>query len=335
MRFIGGKSLLLENIYNLITEKTEGVETIADLFTGSGTVAAFLKEKGYRTVSNDILYMSYCLARGMTELNRKPTFKALGFDAVRYLNGLSDTPSDDDSACYVYQNYSPHDGCERMYFQNSNALKIDRIRLRIEEWHQDGKLTEAEYYYLIACLLSAVPYVANITGVYAAYLKHWDKRTYNTLELKPLPIIPSKKKCVSYNLDAAEISGKVKFDLAYIDTPYNARQYAPNYHILETIARYDYPEIHGVSGMREYERSEFCSRSMVADAFRKLMKSLKCPYAVISYNNEGLLSTNELMDVLGDFGAVSLTEIPYRRYKSKIPNETEGLKEQLYFVDLR
>ena len=333
MRYIGGKSLLLEEIQNLIDTRTEGVTSVADLFTGSGVVAAHFKANGYKVISNDILYMSYCLARGMTELNSKPRFSGLGFDAIEYLNSISNEPSEDDSECFIYQNYSPHDACSRMYFQNGNALKIDRIRLQIEKWHQEEKLSEAEYYYLIACLLSAAPYVANITGVYAAYLKHWDKRTYNDLELKPLPVINSRKKCVSYNMDAAEVSKHVKFDLAYIDTPYNSRQYAPNYHILETIARYDYPEIHGVSGVRDYERSDFCSKAKVAEAFHNLMRSLRCRYAVVSYNNEGLLSTNELMDIFGSFGEVSLSEFSYRRYKSKIPNDTEGLKEQLYLIE--
>lgn len=85
---------------------------------------------------------------------------------------------------------------------------------------------------------------------------------------------------------------------------------------------------------RDYERSKFCQKSGVADAFYELFKSLNTRYAVVSYNNEGLLSTDEMMDIIGSFGRVKLYEYPYRRYKSKIPNNKSGLKEQIYFVEM-
>lgn len=334
MRFIGGKSLLLNNIVDVINNNTDGnVVKVGDLFTGSGVVAQEFKCLGYEVVSNDLMYMSYCLSRGMLELNNPPTFDKLGITNVfDYLNNIPEL--EDKSRCFIYNNYSPVNGCERMYFQPSNALKIDSIRLQIEAWKSSGVVTEAEYYYLLSCLLSAVPYVANITGIYAAYLKHWDKRTYNSLEMKPIGLISSDKVCKSYNLSADKVCDYESFDLVYIDTPYNARQYTPNYHILETIARYDYPIIHGITGMRDYERSAFCKSGVVTEAFRSLFKSLKTRYAVVSYNNEGLLSTDEMMIILGAFGNVKLYEFPYRRYKSKIPNNKSGLKEQIYFVEM-
>lgn len=333
MRFIGGKSILLDNIVDVINKNTENVQKVGDLFTGSGVVSQTFKRLGYEVVTNDLMYMSYCLGRGQVELNIPPTFKKLGInDVFTYLNNLNE-PSDK-SKCFIYNNYSPGDDCKRMYFQPDNAWKIDAIRMQIESWHQLKKVTEAEYYYLLACLLSAVPYVANIAGVYAAYLKHWDKRTYNSLDLKPLEIISSEKCCRAYNLNADEVCKMEYFDLVYIDTPYNSRQYGANYHVLETIARYDYPNIHGVTGMRDYKKSEFCQKSVVSDAFYRLFQSLNTRYAVVSYNNEGLLTTEEMMNIIGNFGHVKLYEYPYRRYKSKIPNNKSGLKEQIYFVEM-
>lgn len=333
MRFIGGKSLLLNNIVDVINQNTKDVVKIGDLFTGSGVVAQYFKSIGYEVVANDLMYMSYCLSRGMIELNTPPKFEYLDIDVFEYLNNIPE-PSDK-GKCFIYNNYSPVGNCERMYFQSDNAWKIDSIRQQIESWYSSCIVTEAEYFYLISCLLSAVPYVANITGVYAAYLKCWDKRTYNSLEVKPIEIIASDKICKSYNLSADKVCDYEDFDLVYIDTPYNNRQYAPNYHVLETIARYDYPELHGKTGMRDYERSEFCQRGRVADAFYGLFKSLKTRYAVVSYNNEGLLTTEEMTGILGNFGNVKLYEYPYRRYKSKIPNNESGLKEQIYFVEMK
>jgi adenine-specific DNA-methyltransferase len=264
----------------------------------------------------------------MIELNEQVVDNSM-FD---YLNNLPE-PSDK-SACFIYNNYSPNENCDRMYFQPDNALKIDSIRIELERLKSNEVVDDSAYYYLLACLLSAVPYVANITGVYAAYLKHWDIRTYNKLELKPLPIIKSNKSCRAYNLDAKKVGSLESFDLVYIDTPYNSRQYLPNYHILETIAKYDYPEIKGVTGMRDYVRSDFCQKNKVMGAFYDLLNSLKTRYVLLSYNTEGLITTEEMFDILSNYGVVKLFEFPYRRYKSKIPNNTDGLKEQIYFVEV-
>ncbi len=333
MRFIGGKSLMLGQIEQVIQDNiNEEITVIGDLFSGSGVVAQYFKKRGKKVICNDMMYMSYVLVRGMTELNSMPTFDSLGdLNVFEYLNSLTE-PLNPTNA-FISLNYAPNKNCDRMYFQPENAKKIDAIRQQIESWYTDAKLLESEYFYLLACLISAVPYVANIAGVYAAYLKHWDKRTYNKLNIVPLDVIHSEFNCESYNLDAKKLCELKSFDLAYIDTPYNQREYIPNYHILETIARYDAPDIKGVTGMRNYERSGFCSKATAKNAFMDLFSTLRAKYAVVSYSNEGLLSTEEMLSVFEQFGTVKIFEFPYRRYKSKLPRNEGGLKEQLYFID--
>ena len=248
MRYIGGKSLLLDNINNVITSEIPEISSVVDLFAGSGIVSNNFKANGYRTISNDFLFFSYVMLRASIGLNRKPSFKKLSIeDPVRYLNSLTlaDTSFDIDQ-CFIHNNYSPVGNCERMYFQPENAIKIDIIRLTIENWYTDELISEDEYFYLLSSLINAVPFVSNITGVYAAYLKFWDERTYKTLELTEPIITSNGKKNECYNSDFTELLSK-KCDLLYADPPYNSREYLPNYHILETIARYDYPEIHGVT----------------------------------------------------------------------------------------
>lgn len=334
MRFIGGKSLMLNEIDKIINENiTDEIVTIGDLFSGSGIVSQHFKKQGKQVISNDIMYMSYVLVRGMTELNTAPKFTKLShINVFDYLNNM-EIPLDKDKA-FIYHNYTINSTCNRMYFQPGNALKIDTVRQQIEKWFLDNRITESEYYYLLSCLISAVPYVANIAGVYAAYLKHWDKRTYNQLQINPIEIINSDKTCKSYNMDAIELCKFQRFDLAYIDTPYNKREYSANYHILETIAKYDTPTINGITGMRPYKKSAFCSKSSVKQAFKALFQNLQSKYAIVSYNNEGLLDTEEMISIFNNFGAVKLYEYPYRRYKSKIPNNKIGLKEQIYFINL-
>lgn len=340
MRYIGGKSLLLDNIYGSIQQFTDGtVQYFTDLFSGSGAVSAYMKSQGFCVTSNDKLYFSYVIVRGTVGLNKVPEFKKLKIDdPILYLNQIDVAKLNlDDDRNFIYQNYSPNLNCNRMYFQNKNALKIDAIRQEIEYWKQEKRINDDEYYYLLAALLLAVPFVANITGTFGAYLKYWDERTTKDLLLKKPDIEISKSKCTCFCQDYANIL-PIKTDLMYADPPYNSREYLPNYHIMETIARYDYPEIKGVTGIRNYsdQKSVFCKKSTVYSAFENLVKNSNTRYLLISYNNEGLISTEQLADLCLTFGrknSFRLIEQDYRRYKNKIPNNKAGLKEQLYFIE--
>lgn len=337
MRFIGGKSQLLDFIGDAIDSYTTDVHSVIDIFAGSGCVSSYLSGKNLRVISNDILYFSYCINRGTIGLKDTPKFENLGTDdVIRYLNTLrlQDTPFSD-SDLFFTNNYSPNNNCSRMYFQQKNAVKIDIIRLTIENWKSNNLINNDEYYYLLACLINAVPYVANITGIYAAYLKYWDKRTYNDLLLEAPRLRHSAYPALCLNKDYRDISD-VYADLTYADPPYNGRDYFPNYHILETLARYDYPDIKGVTGLRSYPKSPFCSKKNVERAFLDLIERADSRYVLISYNNEAILSTPILTDICRTYaktGTFRLLERPYRRYKNKIPNNSAGLKEQLYFFE--
>ena len=328
----------MANIDTLIANSTDNVTKIIDIFSGSGVVSAHLKFLGYDIIGNDFLYFAYVLSRGSTVLNSAPIFSKLNIESpIDYLNSLTLETADIDIAdCFIFQNYSPHDEVQRMYFQNDNAIKIDIIRLTIEKWKTENLIDEDEYFYLLAALIAAIPYVSNITGVYGAYLKHWDKRTFKPLMLA-VPSNICKGKATFYNQDCDSLLPKISADLLYADPPYNSRQYLPNYHILETIARYDYPKIHGVTGMRNYDnqKSAFCSKSSVESAFRRLIQNSNVRYVVISYNSEGLLSREQLSEICLEF-AIKKTfrchEIDYRRYNN-VGTTPHKVTEQLYFFE--
>lgn len=141
MRYIGGKSNLLNDINNVITQRMINVNTVIDIFSGSGVVSSFLKRNGYNVIGNDIMYFSYVLSRGSTELNHTPAFANLAIaDPIAFLNNLDIANTDINlEDCFIYQNYSPHDNVARMYFQNDNAIKIDIIRITIEAQDEQTK----------------------------------------------------------------------------------------------------------------------------------------------------------------------------------------------------
>lgn len=327
---------MLENVIEVVRGHTENVQSITDAFSGTGVVAKAFKDLGYSVNSNDILYFSYVINKGTLEQN-VPISNEIK-NIIAHLNNLSieNAPWFEIEKAFIYQNYSPHDDCERMYFQCNNAIKIDLVRQEIERLR--NQISELEYYYLLSLLINAVPYVSNITGTYGAYLKYWDNRTNNNLHLEEIEIHPSEAECHCYNYDALSLARQTESDLVYLDPPYNGRQYLPNYHLLETIARYDNPTIKGVTGIRvdPEKMSDFCKKSKARHAFEELLNSLNCRYILLSYNNEALLSTEEMSDIVRNAGIAdtfTLFEYDYRRYKNKIPNNKKGLKEQLYFVE--
>ena len=338
MRFIGSKILIIPYILELIKEKTINVKSTSDIFAGSGVVSRTFKRLGYNVVSNDLMYFSYVLLRGTVGINSKLEFKNLGiYDPIEYLNNLSfENMNIDQSKCFIYQNYSPKG--ERMYFTKENALKIDLIRIQIENWYKASIINKDEYFYLLACLIEAVPFISNITGVYGAYLKHWDNRALNNIELNKVDLSISKSVGKIYNEDSNELIGNVNTDLAYFDPPYNQRQYLPNYHVLETIAKYDNPEIKGVTGLRDYskQKSDYCRKDSVLEAFDDLIRKTNSRYIILSYNTEGLLSHDEIINVLEKYGkkeSIDYKFIDYKRYKNAQTNKNKNLKEVLYFVE--
>ncbi|MGI6074381.1 MAG: DNA adenine methylase [Fermentimonas sp.] len=338
MRFIGGKSMIIPYIIELVNAKTVNVKTVSDVFAGSGVVSRNLKSLGYDVIANDLMYFSYVLLRGTIGINSTLEFNNLGIsNPIEYLNKLEFNNRDFDiSACFIYQNYSPIGG--RMYFTKENALKIDITRMQIEKWYKDSVITEDEYFYLIACLIESVPFVSNITGVYGAYLKHWDKRALKRININNIDLIINGSNGKVYNQDSNKLIEDIVTDLAYFDPPYNQRQYLPNYHILETIAKYDNPKIKGVTGLRDYseQKSDYCKKDSAYMAFEDLICKVRSKYIILSYNTEGILSHDEIISILERYGkkeTISFRHINYRRYKNAQTNKNNDLKEVLYFVE--
>ena len=165
MRFIGNKTNLLSDISNVIKDNCDGTEKVfCDIFSGTASVSRFFKNK-YTIISNDLLYSSYVLQMGTIENSETPTFdkirKVLNIDDV--FDYLENTDiSKEKFNKFIYENYSPNDNCERMYLTPKNALRIDFIRNKIENWKNNELITANEYYYLLASLIEGVPYVSNM-----------------------------------------------------------------------------------------------------------------------------------------------------------------------------
>lgn len=107
--------------------------------------------------------------------------------------------------------------------------------------------------------------MANTASVYGAFLKKLKKSAQKPLTLKSAKFYINDHPHTVTNSDVNLLAKTSKHDVVYLDPPYNHRQYSGNYHILETIARDDSPEIRGITGMRDCreQKSDYCSRSNV------------------------------------------------------------------------
>ena len=197
-------------------------------------------------------------------------------------------------------------------------------------------LTEQEYYFLVCSIIEAVPFVSNISGTYSAFLKTWDKRAFKELTLKLPEIIKTRLTHKVFNMDSVDIISKFgSVDILYLDPPYNARQYAPNYHILETIAKWDKPDIKGKTGMREYkdQKSTFCSSKAGIKSLEKILENAKFKHLILSYNDEGVMPEEEIIKLFKKHGKLEIIEQNYQRYKSNSNGEQKSkVKEKLYYL---
>lgn len=332
MNYIGSKYSLLkyleESIKKVVDDKSE---IFCDLFAGTGIVGALFKKRGYKVIANDFQYYSYVLNRNIIgnhsvlsfeklkqiipELKTTPLEKRKN-KVIDYLNDVPLVQG------FIYNNYclggTKNSKYQRQYFSDYNGQKCDAIRQKIEFWYKNKKIIEDEYYYLLSCLLESIDKFANTASVYGAFLKKLKKTAEKNIKLKPLEIFINDKDHEVYNSDISELIKRIKGDILYLDPPYNHRQYAANYHILETIAKYDNPIVKGKTGLRNYEsqKSLFCQKGKVKQAFKDLIMNAKFKYIFLSYNNEGLLSLEDIKDIMslrGDYGYFTKK---YSRFKA-------------------
>ena len=335
MRYIGSKLNLLPQLDAAVNERQPKGGGFCDIFAGTGAVGRYFKNR-FQVTSNDLLYFSYVLQYAGIKLNEEPDLsrihKLVG-NPFDYLNNLDVKKFHFKNEPFVAQNFSPYDSGERMYFTEKNALTIDAIRQSLNEWKSEDLISDDAFMYLLAALLESVPSVSNIAGTYGAYLKHWDPRTAKPVFLEPTAVINNKRENYTFNQNANELVRTINGEVLYIDPPYNGRQYLGNYHVLESIAQYDYPSLKGKTGMRAdlTKISDYCKKGKVAKSFNDLLSNANFDFVFISYSSEGILSEEELISIAeahSNPSKLKVYKFPYRRY-SRIKDDKKPVVHEL------
>lgn len=315
MRYIGNKNKLINEINQLLIEKQLKKKGLifCDLFSGTATVGN-LFNGFYKIIANDIMDYSYHYSAGLL-LKNENSFSNLTFDPFDFFNNYN---CDTYTTGFCYNNFSPNAG--RQYFSDENAKIIDFIRDTIDAWYLQCKINSVEKSYLIACLLESVSKVSNVAGVYSAYLKIWDPRSVKKMVFLPLDIEKTDYENEVYCKDSNELIDTLVGDILYIDPPYTPTQYCSQYHVLETIARNDFPNTHGIGAHRQNDRlSNWCKKGKVEFEFEQLIAKSKFKHIIFSYSDKGIMSAKFIEAVLKRYGKLdtyTFKKINFVKYKN-------------------
>ena len=356
-RYIGSKSKIL----NVVLEKIESIvpkqSHIVDLMTGTATVAIELRKLGYQVTANDLMTYSYHHAISGLKFSREPSFLGASdfIDSFYIDNELaSPSPSGYEKIVNALTNSTPIKGYfwaefslagkpkntkkPRNYYSSDNAAKIDGIRLNISNLYKSKSVSSNEYSLLLHDLIMGTNDIANIAGTYGHHMSKLVGRAKASLRLYTSKLL-LQDDISNHNVIqgyAEDIAKNISCDLCYIDPPYMKRQYAANYHILETIARGDEPDAIGVSGLRPWrdQYSNFCTKTKIRDSFRRIFTDMKCNNYLISYSEDGLLDIDDFSKLLAPFGDVYIDHFVNKRFKSNNSKLKNNLVEYLIHLNI-
>lgn len=340
LNYIGSKFQLLEWIVEEIKEKTGwdslAGKRIADLFAGTGIVSYHFRTLGATGFANDAELYSAIITKAMT-------LCAYTDPCKEWIEAITKDFQEDKATApgYITRNYSNFEEQTRMFFTVKNALRIDYVRTRLEADRASGVITHNEHTYLLACLLLAADAVSNVPAVYGCYLKNFKAKALCDLELRPIHTLSVKGKGIVTQSDVLneEYLESIDIqDLVYLDPPYNERQYSKNYFPLNMIAKNPTETstigpLKGITGIPDgCFLSPFCKKGGVVKAFTTLVKGLKATWVAISYSSESLIKKDDMINLLKEFGEVQIVERDHKRFKSFEYNETNTVKEYLFFL---
>lgn len=311
-RYTGNKYKLMPWIKEIILRHCSVHNVLFDVFGGTGVVTAELLDVTTKNIINDFLFSNevfYKAFFGATKYDKKK----LNQYVIKYSNIDRKTLLDN----YVSENYGGK------YFKYEDAKLIGYIRESIEDDYKNHNLTEKEYYILLASLLYSFDKCANTVGHYEAFIKDNKIRMDFVFEL--IEPIQTKNEVQIYRQDSNELARHVTADIAFVDPPYNSRQYSRFYHVMETIVKWDKPKLHGTAMKpAEENMSNYC-RNSAPDVFADLINNLDVKYIVVTYNNtydskssssRNKITLEQIKQILETRGKTIVFEKEYHRFNA-------------------
>lgn len=327
-RYLGSKTKLMPFIKEIVEQNCGEFSSFFDVFGGTGVVSYSFNKPNIKIIINDLLksnQIAYKTWLGNEKINKEKII-----NLIKEFNEIDENILEEN---YVSKNFGGN------FFSIQNAKKIGYIRERIEELDKNNKINDREKAILLTSLLYAMDKVANTCGHYDAYRKKMDTKLSLFLQI---PKMEDKNNINNeiYNMDSNLLVKNIQADIAYIDPPYNSRQYGDAYHLLENITTWEKPEVIGVAKKmpnRGHIKSKYCTVA-APFAFRELISNLNCKYILVSYNNMGekgagrsqaKISDKEIEEILKERGEVTIFEQDYRHFTTG-KSEITGHKERIF-----
>lgn len=290
IKYLGSKRKLVP-VLGALAEAT-GARTAVDLFTGTTRVAQELKRRGLHTTAVDLASYSAVLSDCFVATD------AAAVDRTELASALAEL-----DALPGRRGYFTATFCEQSRFlRPENGARVDAIRDAIE----DRWAGSALYPLLLTSLLMAADRVDSTTGVQMAYLKAWAPRAQRRLHLRVPELLAGTGRTVQDDA-ATAVATLDPVDLMYLDPPYNHHRYFTNYHVWETLVRWDAPEHYGVACKRldardDSTRSVFNRKAEMPAALAALIGDARADVVVVSYNDESWITPEQMTRSLRDAG---------------------------------
>lgn len=285
IKYLGSKRVLVPVLGTLFA--ASGARTALDLFTGTTRVAQEFCRRGGVVTTVDVATYSEVLSQCYVVLDAAQVDRAEVQDAIDRLHALPGKRG------YVTETF-----CEQSrYFQPQNGMRIDAIRDGIERCYGDSWLRPV----LLTSLLEAADAVDSTVGLQMAYLKQWAPRSYKDLAMQVPRMTPGTGTAIRG--DATEVVSRLPHvDLAYLDPPYNQHRYFTNYHVWESLVRWDAPLSYGIARKRIDSRdpatkSVFNRKRAMPSALAETIRRVDAEVVVVSFSDEGYVPLAELVDM--------------------------------------
>ena len=328
-RYTGSKYKLTPWIKSILLENCPEHKSFFDVFGGTGIVSVALMDVVSRIFINDFLYSN--------EIIYKAFFDQANFDLQKllsYVDDMGKIKAQELPNNYVSDNYG------NKFFTISDAKLIGFIREDIERRYKTHDLSEHEYTILLASLLYSLDRCANTVGHYEAYIKGKDIRSSFMLEL--IRPIKTNAEILIFRQDSNELSRNIRADIAFVDPPYNSRQYSRFYHVLETIVKWDKPVLSGVAMKPPEENMSGYCRKIAPIVFDDLIMNLDTKHIAVTYNNTydsksssslNKITLEEIEAILTKRGSTKMFFRNYHRFNAGKTDKAEH-KEILFITEV-
>ena len=373
--YIGNKRALLDFIGQAVREVQARLGksqlSCLDVFAGSGIVSRYLKQYARAITVNDlekyscIINRCYLSNKNQISLDElKALYDNLCKKIEKKMAALEKSAEGYKGAGFISELYAPADEeriekGERCFYTPYNAAYLDLARQLIEK-EVPPELRD----FFIAPLLSEASIHANTAGIFKGFYKNSKtgrgqfggngrnalSRIRGKISL-PFPVF-SDFNCKSrvFSSDAnllvkepelydKEFTDDGLFDLAYLDPPYNQHPYGSNYFMLNLIAEYRRPDaenISRVSGIpRDWNRSDYNKKRRVAEVFVELVRNVRARFVLVSFNSEGFIPKDEMIELLSSCGSVEVLEADYNAFRGSrnLSGREIHVKEYLFLVE--